>query len=198
MQRDLNDIVECYSCGLFIKKLTQNNISQKCPRCNSKIVGDKKHSLDSLYYAFSSLFIFAILSIYPLVSISINDIQIKATLFGTILILLEQNLFLVALVVFFTIILAPVLNSLVIIFSFIQIHTKFKIFTDTLLHDGFFFFKKWAFIEVFIISIIVSYIKLIAMFDSTQFDLGFYVMLIYIFLLFMMNIKFEGKSVLGE
>ncbi len=198
MQRNLKNIVECYSCGLFVKKQSQVNISQRCPRCNTKVSSNNKHSLDSLYYAISALFVFVLLNLYPLVSISINDIQIKATLIGTIFILLEQNLFLVALVIFFTIIVAPILNSLIIIFSFIQIHTEFKLFTDTLLHDGFFFFKKWAFIEVFIISIIVSYIKLIAMFDSTQFNLGFYVMLFYIFLLFMMNTKFEGKSVLGE
>ncbi|MFA9374605.1 MAG: paraquat-inducible protein A [Poseidonibacter sp.] len=198
MKRDLKNIIECYSCGLFVKKQPYENLSQRCPRCNTKIITSKKHSLDSLYYAFSSLLIFILLSLYPLISISINDIQIKATLFGTISILLEQNLFFVALVVLFTIIIAPVLNSLVIIFSFIQIHTKFKIFTDTLLHDGFYFFKKWAFIEVFIISIIVSYIKLIAMFDTTEFNLGFYLMLAYIFSLFMMNVRFEGKTVLGE
>ena len=129
---------------------------------------------------------------------NINENELKATLIGTVLILLEQNFFFVALLVFFTIILAPILNSLIIIFAFIQRNTKIKLFTKTLLHDSFHFFKHWGFIEVFIISIIVTYIKLIGMVSSTKFDIGFYVMLVYIFCFYMSNVKFEGKSVFGE
>jgi len=196
---DTNNIVECYSCGLFLKKIDEEkNFVTKCPRCNSKIVAEKEHSFDSLYYAISALLLFALLNIYPLITLSINETQLKATLIGTVSILLEQNFFFVALIVFFTIIIAPILNSLIIILSFIQMHTKVRIFTETLLHDGFHFFKHWGFVEVFVISIIVTYIKLIGMVSSTKFDIGFYVMLIYIFCFYMSNVKFEGKNVFGE
>lgn len=170
---DTNNIVECYSCGLFLKKIDEEkNFVTKCPRCNSKIVAEKEHSFDSLYYAISALLLFALLNIYPLITLSINETQLKATLIGTVSILLEQNFFFVALIVFFTIIIAPILNSLIIILSFIQMHTKVRIFTETLLHDGFHFFKHWGFVEVFVISIIVTYIKLIGMVSSTKFDIG--------------------------
>lgn len=198
MHKNINTIIECYSCGLFIKKELKSNITQRCPRCNSKLPTNKKHSKDSLYYALSSLLLFGILNIYPLISLNINENELKATLIGTVSILLEQNFFFVALVVFFTIIVAPILNSLVIIFAFIQAKTKIKLFSRTLLHDSFHFFKHWGFIEVFIISVIVTYIKLIGMVSSTKFDIGFYVMLCYIFCFYMSNMRFEGKSVFGE
>jgi len=199
MSVDTNKVIECYGCGLFIDKPSvEKKKLFKCPRCNSKISLDKDHSFDSLYYAISSLLLFAILNIYPIVSLNVNDNILKATLIGTVSILFEQNFFVVALIVFFTIILAPVLNSLAIILSFIQMHTRFKLFTDTVLHDAFHFFKQWGFIEVFIISIIVTYIKLIGMVSSTKFDIGFYVMLVYIFCFYMSNVKFEGKNVFGD
>lgn len=198
MNRSLNSIIECYSCGLFIKKEAKSNITQRCPRCNSKLQVDKKHSKDSLYYAISALLLFGILNIYPIISLNINENELKATLIGTVLILLEQDFFLVGMIVFFTIILAPVLNSLIIIFAFIQKKTKIKLFTKTLLHDSFHFFKHWGFVEVFIVSIIVTYIKLIGMVSSTKFDVSFYILLIYVFCFYMSNIKFEGKSVFGE
>jgi paraquat-inducible protein A len=198
MYKNINTIIECYSCGLFIKKELNMNITQRCPRCNSKLPVNKKHSKDSLYYAISSLLLFGILNIYPIITLNINDNELKATLIGTVSILLAQNFFFVALVVFFTIILAPILNSLIIIFAFIQSKTKIRFFTRTLLHDSFHFFKHWGFIEVFIISIIVTYIKLIGMVSSTKFDIGFYVMLAYIFCFYMSNKRFEGKSVFGE
>ena len=198
MHKNINTIVECYGCGLFIKKELNTKLVQKCPRCNSKLPINKRHSNDSLYYAISSLLLFGLLNIYPIISLNINDMELKATLIGTVIILLEQNFFFVALVVFFTIILAPILNSLVIIFSFIQAKTKIKFFTRTLLHDSFYFFKHWGFVEVFIVSIIVTYIKLIGMVSSTKFDLGFYIMLVYVFCFYMSNKRFEGKSVFGE
>lgn len=198
MNRSLNSIIECYSCGLFIKKEAKSNITQRCPRCNSKLQVDKKHSKDSLYYAISALLLFGILNIYPIISLNINENELKATLTGTVLILLEQDFFFVGMIVFFTIILAPVLNSLIIIFAFIQKKTKIKLFTKTLLHDSFHFFKHWGFIEVFVISIIVTYIKLIGMVSSTKFDIGFYIMLAYIFCFYMSNRRFVGESVFGE
>ena len=198
MDENIDDIIECYNCGLFIKKHDDIKVTQRCPRCNSKIKTDKKHSLDSLYYSISALLLFGILNIYPIITLNINENELKATLIGTVLILLEQNFFFVGLIVFFTIILAPILNSLVIIFAFIQDKTNIRLFTDTLLHDSFHFFKHWGFIEVFIISIIVTYIKLIGMVSSTKFDIGFYVMLAYIFCFYMSNKKFEDKSVFDE
>ena len=198
MKENIEDIMECYHCGLFIKKHNNITTTQRCPRCNSKIKSDKQHSLDSLYYAISALLLFGILNVYPIITLNINENELKATLIGTVSILLEQNFFFVALIVFFTIILAPILNSLVIIFSFIQEKTNIRLFSDTLLHDSFHFFKHWGFVEVFIISIIVTYIKLIGMVNTTKFDIGFYIMLVYIFCFYMSNLKFEDKSVFGD
>jgi len=198
MHKDINNIVECYGCGLFIKKEPRRNTKQNCPRCNSKLSVNKTHSIDSLYYAISSLLLFGILNVYPLITLNINENELKATLIGTVQILFEQDFFFVSFIVLFTILLAPIFNSLIIIFAFIQAKTKIRFFTHSFLHDSFHFFKHWGFIEVFIISVIVTYIKLIGMVSSTQFDIGFYVMLAYVFCFYMSNIKFEGKSIFGE
>ena len=199
MTVNTNEVIECYNCGLFVNKERQEEfIKLKCPRCNSKLISEKKHSINALYYSISSLLLFAILNVYPLLTLSLGVTELKATLIGTVLILLEQNFFFVALIVFFTAIVAPVLNSIIIIISFIQKYTKIKLLTKTFLHDSFHFFKHWGFVEVFIISIIVTYIKLIGMVSSTKFDIGFYVMLVYIFCLYMANKSYEDKNVFGE
>ena len=36
-QKNIEEIIECYNCGLFIKKHNDISITQRCPRCNSKI-----------------------------------------------------------------------------------------------------------------------------------------------------------------
>ena len=111
MQRSIDNIIECYNCGLFIKKNNDQIHTQRCPRCNSKIKIEKKQTNDSLYYSISALLLFGILNIYPIISLNINDEELKATLLGTVSILLKQNFFFVSLVVFFTIVLASATRS---------------------------------------------------------------------------------------
>ena len=39
MGLDTNKIIECYSCGLFVKKeKKQQSTLHRCPRCNSKLL----------------------------------------------------------------------------------------------------------------------------------------------------------------
>ncbi len=117
----MNNITECFHCGLFIKKEEVSKKHKlKCPRCSSKIKLKSSHSLDSLYYAICALLLFILLNIYPLISLSLNGVELKATLYNTFLILIKQDFIFVAILVFFTIILAPILNSFVIIFYFLK------------------------------------------------------------------------------
>ncbi len=195
----IDNIIECHDCGLFLEKNT-HNLDKKyfCPRCDSKLSYSKRHNLESLYYAITSLMLFVILNIYPLLSVNMSARIFEANLYSTFIILLKENFFFVASVVFFTIFLAPVLNSCIIIISFIQSNTKMSIFSETLLHDSFHFLKSCSFIEVLILSIIVSYIKLVPMSSYVYFDIGFYVLIFYLFCFYMSIIRFEDKDVLEE
>lgn len=195
----MKNVVECYGCGAFVQMESHpKNTILKCPRCDSKLELDKDDAFDSLYYAISALLLFATLNIFPLITLYINDSPLEATLFGSIEALAEQNFYLVAIIVFFTTVFAPVLNSVIIVLVYIQKHTKLKFFTNTLLHDGFHFFKHWGFVEVFILGVIVTYIKLAGMVSTAKFDIGFYAMLAYMFCLYMSNIKFDDSQIFED
>ncbi|PRM88024.1 paraquat-inducible protein A, partial [Aliarcobacter cryaerophilus] len=62
--QDLTNTVECYSCGLFVQKNVSSNFTQRCPRCDSKLKDENNHSIDSLFFAISSLMLFLILCLY--------------------------------------------------------------------------------------------------------------------------------------
>jgi len=185
-------VIECRHCGLFLENNSKKII---CPRCNSKIKSENTHSVDSLIYAITALLLFVLLNIYPLISLSLNGNDLKTTLFDTFFVLIEQGFLFVGLLGFFTVIIAPVLNSIVIIFAFIQKNSKLNIISKKSLFNGFYFFKTWGFVEVFIVSIIVAYIKLVGMVSNTRFDIGFYILLAYLFMFYMSNRKFEIRSV---
>ncbi len=195
--RDLNKIVECYSCGLFVERFDEN-ISLVCPRCESKLTKKHHFSVDSLFYAVSSLMLFFILSLYPIISLNLNGQKLDANIIKTVYILFEQDFYIVSFLVLFTIILAPLLNSLVVILIFFQIKFKLNIFKKSLLYDSYHFFREWGFIEVFIISLIVTYIKLVGMVSDTKFDIGFFIILSYVFCFIMSNIKFDASAILDD
>lgn len=198
MYKDLSLVYECYSCGLFVKEDEESNLTQRCPRCDSKIKTEKKHSIDSLYYALSAIFLFIILSTYPFLTLDLNEQKLQATLIKTVVILFEQDFFFLSLLVLFTIVIAPILNSLIIILFFIQEKFNLQIFKKSFLYDSFHFIKHWGFIEVFVISLVVTYIKLIGMVSNTKFDIGFFIILFYVLCFFMSNLKFEAKTILKD
>ena len=195
---DLIKIVECYSCGLFVKKGDNLNVSQICPRCGNKLETKQNFSIDSLFYAISSLMLFFVLSLYPLISLTLNEQQLDANILKTFYILFEQDFYVVSFLVLFTIILAPLFNSIIIILIFVQLKFKVEIFKKSLLYDSYHFFKEWGFMEVFIISLIVTYIKLVGMVSNTKFDFGFFVILAYVFCFIMSNIKFDASAILDD
>lgn len=93
---DLTKIVECYSCGLFVKKGDNLNVSQICPRCGNKLETKQNFSIDSLFYAISSLMLFFVLSLYPLISLTLNEQQLDANILKTVYILFEQDFYVVS------------------------------------------------------------------------------------------------------
>lgn len=195
--RDLTNIIECYSCGLFIKR-SSDITKELCPRCDSKIEIKREFKIESLVFAISSLMLFFILCLYPLISLDLSGQELDANILKTVYILFEQDFFIVSFLVLFTIILAPVLNSIVIILVYFQINFKKEIFKKPFLYDAYHFFKEWGFMEVFIISLIVCYIKLVGMVSATKFDIGFFVLLAYLFCFIMSNIKFEASAILDD
>ena len=116
--QDLTNIVECYSCGLFVQKSDSSKFTQRCPRCDSKLKEENSHSIDSLFFAISSLMLFLILSLYPILSLNLNAQSLDANILKTVYVLFEQDFYIVSFLVLFTIILAPVLNSIIIILVF--------------------------------------------------------------------------------
>ncbi len=199
MSVDVENIIECKVCGLFVDSTQASHTHfLKCPRCETKLNVHTDHGFDALFYALSALMLFVLINVFPLIDLSFVGMHLQTNLSDTIFTLFGGDMFLVGMIVFFTIVLMPLLNSIIIIISFIQNHSKFKIFTETLLHDSLHFTQNWTFMEVFILSIIVTYIKLVGMVSSTKFDVGFYIFIPYLVCFYLSNRKFEGRSVFGE
>jgi len=188
--KKLENVIECYGCGTFLD-ISESKYAVKCPKCHS-IIDIKNHSKEALAYAISALLIFVILPNYPIITTSINSIQLSATILDTPIMIYKQHFIFVAILTFFTIILAPILNSMIIIFAFFNKKPRKTLYK--LYHIS----KEWGFIDIFLISCIISYIKLSATFQNTSFQNGFYLLMIYLVLFYLSNKNFDEKILLKE
>ena len=186
----IKNVIECYGCGTFID-ISNANSKIKCPTCHS-IIDIKNHSKEALAYAISALLLFISLYNLPLLTTNINGITLYATLLETPLKLYHEGFIFVAFLIFFTIILAPLLNSLIIIFTFFYTPKQSKNFIFKLYHIT----KDWGFIDIFMIGCVIAYIKMDKTFKATHFDTGFYIMIAYLVLFYLSNINFDEKMIL--
>jgi len=186
----VENVIECYGCGTFLD-IKNINSQVKCPRCHSTI-DIKNHSKEALIYAISALLLFLILPLYPLLTTNINGIQLYASITQTPIMLYQEGFFFVSVLIFFTIIFAPIFNSLIIIFTFFFKPKKTKHFLFRLYHIT----KEWGFIDIFMIGCVIAYIKMTNTFQNTHFEIGFYIMIIYLILFYLSNQKFDEKMIL--
>jgi len=187
----VQNVIECYGCGTFLD-ITDIDSKITCPKCYS-IIDIKNHSKEALIYAISALLLFLVLPLYPLLTTNINGTQLYGSIIQIPLMLYKENFICVSILIFWTIILAPILNSIVIIFSFFE-HNISKKFMFKLYHIT----KEWVFIDVFLVGCVVSYIKMTKTFQNTHFEIGFYIMIFYLILFYLSNQKFDEKMILKK
>lgn len=156
--------VNCFYCGLPSQRveLSRKEIAL-CPRCNSKV--DESFSKNTFYralaFAIAALILLLPSHVYPILSFELNGILYSTTFFESAQVLLQQGYGILGVVVFLTAIVFPILLLLTIIFiildrlKFINYKHKRSIYRLYL------FTKISSFIEVFLIALLVAYIKLI-------------------------------------
>jgi paraquat-inducible protein A len=155
-------LIACHECDLLQREphLPDGGVA-RCGRCGATLFRSHPESLDrALAFTLGALFLFVIANLYPIVGLSINGDLIQATLFGTVQILYRDDMALVAGLVFFTAFLTPLLQMLATLHLLLPLrlarlpqnpNIAFHVLTTV---------RPWVMIEVFVLGILVSLVKL--------------------------------------
>ncbi len=160
-----NLLIACHECDLLhrIGSIPEGD-SAVCRRCGAVLVSHKKDSLNrSLAMTFAALILFIISNAYPLLEIKTEGLFRSTTLIGGVEVLYSQGLWEVGLLVLLTAILIPFLEIIARLYVLVplklnKIPWKLKSilkFIQTI--------KPWGMMEVFMLGILVSVIKLAKM-----------------------------------
>jgi paraquat-inducible protein A len=162
LESNLDDLIICRKCNTLQKKLKLPKGSKtRCIECNHLLYKNFDEAFNiGVAFSITSLILYIVASIFPIINVSIGGIKNSLTIFGMIYTLFNENYFVVGAILIVVLIIAP----LSVIFSYIilAILTKLKIFKNLARHIISFLVisKDWEMIDIFAVSILVALVKL--------------------------------------
>jgi len=114
----------------------------------------------ALAYTLGALVLFAICNAFPIVGLEVNGELIQATLPGTVSMLYRDGMWIVAGLVLFTTVLAPLVHLLAMLYILLPLRfgqsPPAPAFIIRVLTE----IKHWGMVEVFVLGVLVSLVKL--------------------------------------
>lgn len=135
--------------------------SAKCRRCGALLYRRRLRSVErTLALSVAGLVLLCIANFYPFLGFELQGDLIETTLIGGIELLYRNDKFAIAAVVFFTAILAPVLQLAATLYVFLPLHLNRRPRDMDRVFRWIQHLQPWAMIEVFTLGILVSMVKL--------------------------------------
>ncbi len=164
-------VVACHECGT-VSRLNQAvwNSRQVCGGCGGFLRRPRIRSIEySLALTFSAAVLFFVANIFPFLSMSIEGLGETMYLIGA-----SRSLFLtgqpeIAVVVFMATIVLPTVQILASFYALAALHFRRRLPKLALVFRIVGAVGPWAMLDVFLLAILVSYVKLL---DLAQMELG--------------------------
>lgn len=160
-----HSMIACHECDLIhhAKPLPKGG-SAICRRCGAVLFSDKPDSLNrTLSYTIAGLILFVISNGYPFLTLKVEGQFQETTLFGGVHQLYVQELRGLAVLVFLTTILVPFIQLLGNLYVIVPLKFNkhpWKLAAVFRIIEG---LKPWSMMEVFMLGILVSVVKLAKM-----------------------------------
>ncbi len=135
-----------------------------CPRCGSELYRDVSRRYRALLpIVIASLIVFMLCNAYPIVSMEIQGFRTQTTVWETVKVLMSEDMTSVALLVFATTILFPLTEMLLLLYLLFplalgRIPPGFGLVVRAIRLG-----RPWGMIEVFLLGIVASLVKLSTM-----------------------------------
>ena len=161
----MDSMIACHECDLIhrIQPLTKGAVA-KCSRCGAALYRHKRNSLErTLALTLAGMVLFVLANSFPFLSMKIGAQVQESTLFTGIRELWGQGMYRIAVLVLLTTIVVPLLQLSGLLYVLLPIKLNRN---PRMLVPVFRFVQKlqpWSMMEVFMLGILVSIVKLAGM-----------------------------------
>ena len=163
---NINNLIACHECDLLhrIPAHEGKRCVSRCRRCNAALHTGVENSIDrTLALTLAGMVLFVVANSFPFLAFKLQGQESQATLISGVIDLYNQGKWEIAILVLLTTIVAPLFQLLINLYVFLPLKLNsvpwsmaavFR-FTQNL--------TPWSMMEVFLIGIIVSIVKLVGM-----------------------------------
>lgn len=165
LKPEYSDLTVCHECDALMRlRIRSVSSTLRCPRCSSPVKGHGSGGLvKPLVAAAAGLIFFWPANFMPILQMTILGIESNHTMIGAVRVIAESGLVPVSLMVLFCSVLAPLLEFALLGAVLVQVAMGRNIISLPALFRYYNYLDSWAMLEVYMISLLVSVIKLMGM-----------------------------------
>lgn len=173
-ERPLDQLMACHECDLLLEKPSLAEGEQAlCPRCGY-VLGCHRPDFvrRSLALVITALLLYGPAVSLPILQLNLLGQRSEDTLLGAVAALYGSGMHSIALLVFLCSIAIPLVKLLCQLFTLLCIRWRRGLRAGMLAFRGYHHLREWGMLEVYLIGVLVSIVKLISM-AELKIGLGF-------------------------
>ncbi|MCX4160376.1 MULTISPECIES: paraquat-inducible protein A [Paraburkholderia] len=158
-------LIACHECDtLFRKPRLSGRATARCPRCGATLYRGVSGRLDSITaLTIAALITFLIAQGFPIVELETNGITSQTSLFGALVALWDENMEIVAVIVFCATTLFPLTELVALLYILIPVRRGHVPPGFNLVLRAIQFVRPWGMIEVFMLGVLVTIVKMVSL-----------------------------------
>jgi paraquat-inducible protein A len=158
----MDPLIACHECDLLQQsRALPMGATARCPRCGAVLYRRKRNSLDRvLALTIAGLMLFTVANVYPFLTFRLEAQIQETTLITGIIELYNQGMWIVAGVVLLTSIVMPLLELTGTLYVLLPLKFNRRPWSLPLFFRMVRIFKPWGMMEVFMVGILVAFVKL--------------------------------------
>ena len=189
-------VIECHECGMFLRpRVLPEGGAAKCPRCGTGLYRRTKRGIDdAIALSIAGLLLFAIANAFPFMTFKLEGREQVSLLITGVWEFLNQGLWPLAVLVFLVTIAIPLAKMLATLAVLIPVRYALSVRGLGRLFRLIETMRPWAMMEVFMLGVLVAYVKLT---DLATLELGpaFFAFAAMIFVLAAADSSIEPREV---
>jgi paraquat-inducible protein A len=160
-----SDLIACHECDALLRKpRLSGKSSARCPRCGATLFRSSSTHLETICaVTVGALITFLIALSFPIVELEVNGITSRATLIDALIALWNEDMEVVAALVFCSTILFPLTELLALLYVLIPVRAGFVPPGFHRVLRAIQFVRPWGMIEVLMLGILVTIVKMLSL-----------------------------------
>lgn len=166
MEHQSAQLIACHDCDLLQREIPlKKGCAASCRRCGAVLYRNATDSIDrTLAYTLAAAVLFVIANLFPIFAIEVQEAGSEINLFGAVQSLWDKQMHSVSLLVFLTTILIPALELVTMTYLLLPLKFRSVPAGAYILLGMLKIVKPWGMIEVLMLGVLVSLVKLTSSF----------------------------------